>query len=109
MRPFPIFFVVWIALGVAGSLLFYVSKNARFKRRIFPWYVILTSTLFILFGLGIGFPLQMLYIMVPVVGLIAFLNIISTKFCDNCGRTITNQPWFTKVESCPKCGAKLND
>jgi hypothetical protein len=106
---FSIFFVVWIALGAAGFFLFYVSKNVRFKRRFFPWYVILTSLLFILFGLGIGFPLRMLLIMVPVLGLIACLNIISTKFCDNCGRTLTNQAWFTKVEYCAKCGAKLND
>jgi len=111
MRPdiFPIFFVVWIALGVAGFFLFYVSKNVRFKRRFFPWYVILAGVLFISFGLGMGFHLQMLFIMVPAVALITFLNIKSTKFCNSCGRTIINQVWFTKVEYCGKCGAKLND
>ena len=105
---FPIFFVAWIALGVAGFFLFYVSKNVQFKKRYFPWYVILGGVLFISFGLGMGFPLEMLYFMVPAVALITFLNIKSTKFCDNCGRTIINQMWFTKVEYCAKCGAKLN-
>ena len=106
---FPVFLVVWIALGVAGFFLFYVSKNVRFKKRYYPWYAILGGVLFIAFGLGMGFTLEMLYFMVPAVALITFLNIKSTKFCDNCGRTIINQMWFTKVESCAKCGAKLND
>jgi hypothetical protein len=105
---FPIFFVVWVALGIAGFFLFYVSKNVQFKKRYFPWYVILAGVLFISFGLGTGLPLEMLYFMVPVVALITFLNIRSTKFCDNCGRTIINQAWFSKVEYCAKCGAKLN-
>ena len=105
---FPIFFVVWVALGVAGFFLFYVSKNARFKKKYFPWYAILAGVVFISFGLMIGFPSEMLYLMVPAVALITFLNIKSTKFCENCGRTIINQMWFTKVEYCAKCGAKLN-
>ena len=105
---FPIFFVVWIALGVAGFFLFYVSKNVQFKKRYFPWYAILAGVLFISFGLGMGFPLEILYFTVPGVALITFLNIRSTKFCDNCGRTIINQAWFSKVEYCGKCGAKLN-
>ena len=106
---FPIFFVIWVALGVAGFFLFYVSKNVQFKKRFFPWYVILAGVLFISFTLVMGFPLGVLYFMVPAVALITFLNIKSTKFCGNCGRTVINQMWFTKVEYCEKCGAKLND
>jgi len=111
LRPdiFPIFFVVWLALGLAGFFLFYVNKNVQFKRRYFPWYVILGGVLFISFGWVMRFSLQMLFLMVPAVALITFLNIKSTKFCDGCGRTIINQMWFTKVEHCAKCGAKLND
>ena len=106
---FPIFFVVWIALGVAGFFLFYINKNVQFKKKYFPWYIILVGVLFIFFTLGTGFPLEMLYVMVPAVALITFFNIKSTKFCNNCGRTIINQMSFTKVEYCAKCGAKLNN
>ena len=106
---FPVFFVVWAALGVAGFFLFYRGKDAQFKRKYFPWYVILTGVLFISFGLGMGLPPEMLYFMAPAVALITFLNIKSTKFCDRCGSTIVNQMWFTKAEHCAKCGAKLND
>ena len=107
-ETFPIFFVVWIALGVAGFFLFYVSRNVQFKKKYFPWYVILAGVLFVFYALGMGLPSEMLYFMVPVVVLITFLNIRSTKFCDNCGRTIFKQTWFTRVEYCAKCGAKLN-
>ena len=106
---FPIFFVTWIVLGVVGFFLFYVSKNVQFKKRYFPWYTILVGVLFISFSLGMGFPLEMLYFEVPAVALITCLNIKSTKFCGNCGRTIINRMWFNKVEYCAKCGAKLND
>lgn len=41
-------FVVWIAVGVAGFFLFFVSKNVAFKRRYFPWYVILAEFCFYL-------------------------------------------------------------
>ena len=109
MDIFPVFFVVWIVLGITGFFLFYVSKNVQFKRKYFPWYVILGGVIFVLFGLGMGLPVAMLFIMLPVVTLITLLNIKSTRFCDNCGRTIINQMWFSKVEYCAKCGAKLND
>ena len=105
---FPVFFVVWISLGFAGFFLFYLSKDVTFKKRYFPWYLVLTGFLFIVFGLSMGLPLTIMYIMVPAVALITFLNIRSTKFCDACGRTIIDQNWFSKVEFCSKCGAKLN-
>jgi hypothetical protein len=106
---FPVFFVVWVALGLAGFFLFYRGKDAQFKRKYFTWYVILAGVLFISFGLAMGFPSEALYFMVPAVALITYLNIKSTKFCDNCGSTIVNQMWLTRAERCAKCGAKLNN
>jgi hypothetical protein len=106
---FTIFFVVWIALGISGFFLFYVNKDIRFKKRYFPWFSIFTGVLFISFVLGTGFPVQVLFLMVPAVTLITYLNIKSTKFCDSCGRTIINQMWFNKIEYCGRCGAKLID
>lgn len=111
MKPeiFPIFFVFWIALAVAGFFLFYANKNVRFKKKYFPWYVIFSSILFLSFTVKMGTPLETLFFIVPVLALITFLNIRATKFCDHCGRTIINQMWFTKAEYCAKCGARLDD
>ena|SRR5215208_4959208 len=111
MKPdiFPIFFVVWAVLAVVGLFLFYVNKNAQFKRKYFPWYIILTGVLFCSFILVMGFPVLVMFIVVPVIAIISYLNIKSIKFCDNCGKTLVNQAWLIKPENCAKCGAKLND
>lgn len=98
----------WIALMVASFFLFYVNKNVRFKKKWFPRFVVLIGVLFIAFVVWMGAPLAVLFFMVPVIAL-TFLNIRMTSFFDNCGRTITNQMFFSKPEYCAKCGAKLND
>lgn len=85
MNIFGIFSAIWVALGVSGFGLFFVSKNVRFKRRYFPWYVTLVGLLFIWFGLQMGLPLRLFFILVPAVALITFINVKVTKFCDNCG------------------------
>jgi hypothetical protein len=40
---FPYFIAFWVLLGVAGFLLFYVSNDAAFKRRYFPWFASFTG------------------------------------------------------------------
>ena len=105
---YPILFVAWIGLGVAGFFLFFVNKNLQFKKTYFPIYIILVGALFIAFSMGLGMRPNALYIVVPFVVLISFLNIESTKFCDTCGGTIINQIWFGKLDHCPKCGASLH-
>ena len=106
---FPILAVVWILFGAAGALLFYVSKNVKFKKKYFPWFVMLAGAMALCLALGMGFSVGMLFFMLPFVALVAILNIKLTKFCENCGSTIMNQMWATNFESCAKCGAKLND
>jgi hypothetical protein len=100
--------VLWVALVAAGIYLFYVSKDVRFKRRYLPRYIVLIGALCIYSTVRAGFPLEMMYFIVPAVALVTFLNIRALKFCDSCGRTIVNRTVFTETEYCPKCGAKLN-
>jgi hypothetical protein len=107
-------FIFWIALGIIGTILFYFSKNVQFKKKYFRWYIILIGVLFT-FWIGVSEPwLVVLFFILPAVSLISFLNIKYTIFCDNCGRTVYNNPWlsnpwFSKVEYCAKCGAKLKE
>ena len=102
-----IFMATWIALGIAGFFLFHVNKNARFKKKCFPWFVAFVGVLFIAFVAGMGAPLELLLFMVPFVALITFLNIRGTSFCDNCGRT-SYSTFLSRPEFCAKCGAKLD-
>lgn len=104
-RAFFIVFGIWVLLGAAGSWLFYVNRNVRFKRKYFPWYASLAGTLFVAFVAVTGFPLPGVACMVPVVALITYMNIRGTQFCDACGRTVIQQSFFSRPKFCPKCGA----
>src|ERR671939_1982377 len=105
---FPFLIVAWIVLCVGGFFLFYINRNAQFKRKYFPWYAIIAGSLFLSMALEMGNPLLSLVVMGPITAIITFINIKTTKCCANCGGTIVNQMRFTKSEYCPKCGGKLN-
>ena len=103
---FPIF---WITLGIVGFFLFFVSKNVEFKKKYYPWYVVLVGVVFASFIMMTGMPIFPLVIFLPVIALITYLNLRNVKFCDSCGKTIVNRAWFSKVSYCSNCGAKLED
>ena len=95
-------------------MVFYLGKNAAFKRRWFPRFSIFAGGLFLAFvtafiGVGPGAKggLLVLTLMVPMLVLITFLNIKMTKFCDKCGATLINSNWFVPMRFCSKCGAAL--
>jgi len=112
MRPdvaFSIFVATWAVLMIAGFFLFHVNKNARFKRKYFLWFVVLVGVLFIAFVAGMGAPLEILLFMASVAALIAFLNVSGASVRDTCGRTIIHKIFFSKLEYCARCGAKLDN
>lgn len=106
------FIGTWIILAIVGYVLFYVSRNVAFKRKWLPRYVVLVGILFIIFSATITALSSsqremwwMLVAMIPVISLISVMDIKMTKFCDNCGATLTPQVGFASMKFCPKCGA----
>src|ERR1700737_2781954 len=89
-----IVFAVWIVIGIGATCFFFGSKNAKLKRRVFPWFVIGAGATFVVYVILTTdrSPFELLFF--PVIGLITFLNIRMTKFCDSCGAMIFNQTWF---------------
>ena len=104
---FPIFFGVWVVLGLFSGAFFFLGKNASLKRKVWPPFTIATAVLFVAFVWAMGFPSQVFLIMIPAVALITFLNLRSVKFCDACGKTIMSQNPFSPPQFCSKCGGKL--
>lgn len=100
--------VTWVVLGVAGTLLLFLSRDASLKRRLFRPYVFLVGVLFLVFLLGSWIPSLAYLIIVPAVALIIGLNIYLTQFCDTCGRTIVSNNMFSRASFCPKCGARMS-
>lgn len=104
---FPIFFGVWVVLGLFSTGFFFLSKNATLKRKAWPPFVVTTSILFAGFVWAMGFPAQILLIFLPVLALITFLNLRAVQFCNSCGATIMSQNPLVKPAFCSKCGAGL--
>jgi hypothetical protein len=104
---FPIFFGTWVVLGVIGFVIFSLGKDAKLKRKLWPPFVIGTALLFAFFVSLMGFPAFTFIFMGPMLVLIVYLQLKNTKFCDNCGKTIMNQNFFSKPKYCFKCGEKL--
>ena len=104
---FPIFIGVWVVLGLASAAFFFLNKDASLKRKVWPPATIGVGVLFLGFVWLMGFPAEVMYIAVPAVALITFLNLRAVQFCDSCGKTLMSQNPFSKAEFCSKCGAKL--
>jgi hypothetical protein len=104
---FPIFFGVWVVLGLFSAGFFFLNKNAALKRKVWPPFVIATGVLFVGFTMVMGFPSSMLFVVVPAVALITFLNLRAVQFCNSCGATIMSQNPLSKPSFCSKCGAAL--
>jgi hypothetical protein len=103
---FPFF---WVILGILGFFLFYVNNNAEFKKKYFPWYVIMAGVIFGICLIFAGMPPFALIIFIPAIALITFLNLHFIKFCSSCGKTISTNTWPSKVKYCSNCGAKLDE
>jgi hypothetical protein len=105
---FKIFFIFWVILGVGSFLFFRFYKNLELKKKLWVPFII---TIGIIFGSFVWFmvrDLRVLYLLVPAIAFISFLNIKLNRFCNSCGRLIYNAMWFSKMEFCPKCGAKFS-
>lgn len=56
-----------------------------------------------------NFVIPMIFLCVPFVALISWLNIRNTYFCENCGKRTTSRNPFVRLVYCPRCGAKFED
>lgn len=107
-RVFAIFMITWLVLGAIASYLFYFNKNVELKRKAWPLFNIFVGVLFVGFISQMGFPQQMLFIAIPGVAIIVFLNMRSVNFCSNCGRIAQARTPLAKAEFCSHCGANVD-
>jgi hypothetical protein len=103
----PWFIGTWIVLGLISLWVFFISKNIGLKKRLIPLFNAGVGILFTGFVLLTTGQPRILLFVIPAVCVIGFMNYRMIKVCDTCGRTITNNVWFSKMEYCSKCGAKL--
>jgi hypothetical protein len=109
-HTFQLFIGVWVVLGLGSAAFFYFNKNTALKRRVMPPFVIFTSILFLAFVWVTGAPIQVFYVFVPAVAVIAFINIRKYEVLRFLWQT---KLWnygpnlFSPAKFCSKCGAPL--
>jgi hypothetical protein len=106
-QVFPVFFGVWVVLGLFSAGFFFLNKNAALKRKVWPPFLVATGMLFLGFMWAMGLPAEAFFLAVPAVALITLLNLRAVRFCNSCGATLMSQNPFTRPTFCSKCGAKL--
>lgn len=106
---FPVFIFVWIAFGIASWIFILTRSTAASKRKWFCRICILAGIIFGLFTALVMIawrqPLPLLFVL-PFIGLIMWLNIKMTRFCDSCGKMTVCQNILNPFKFCPKCGTE---
>ncbi|MBB4634250.1 zinc ribbon domain-containing protein [Longimicrobium terrae] len=101
---FLTFAVVWLSLGIGGTLYIRSLPTAAEKRRAHRVLAVIAGVAFGAFATWL-FPPSAVF-MLPAIVLITMLNLRNTRFCDQCGKMTQVQP-FQRVDFCPRCGAPL--
>lgn len=99
-------FILTLLLGLSAFLPTYLGGEIALKRKVFPWYLGLSSACFVGFLAALGFS-GYLGILAPVVGLIALLNLRQTRYCNACDRAHVPSRRFTPTV-CSQCGGALH-
>jgi hypothetical protein len=103
--PIPMIWC-WVCAAVLPfGLFFSFSKNARLKRRAWPWYLVCCDAALIVAACYTD-P-GALVLVIPGLITITILNLKLTKFCDSCGKTIAGRLMKEPV-ACSRCGADLD-
>ena len=105
--PSIVVFVLLAIILTAGQVVLLMDGNAATRRRWFPWYVVFTTALAVLWFVTMG-----AWIVSVVVAAVAsywdYVWITGTRFCSRCGvMTPPPNPFFGSDRTRCRCGADL--
>jgi hypothetical protein len=105
---FPAAFAGFVLIAGLGSAFFLFARNARLKRRLWPWWLAATGLMFLVFAWYISQGTAWIYlILLPAVVFFSYVNLRRVRFCDRCGRTVMPTTGFAAARFCSSCGAEL--
>jgi hypothetical protein len=98
--------VIWVILVAPNAIFYLVNKDARFKRRIHPWwmwsigFVMMSSTFWLERDrMNPGYAL----LIVAINAAFSFYYTKAIVFCDTCGKTMFRIYPFQKTVNCSTC------
>ncbi len=104
-----VYFISYGLLALLTYIFIYRNKDINLKRKWHTHVCIANSLLFfivILFFVLYGFPFQTIYMTIPALIFITYIQIKTTIFCDSCGKMSSSVSFIKKDSFCSKCGAK---
>ncbi len=107
MWKFWAFMALWIPLVLFNIWFTYYYENPRVKRVGYPLLVIVSAVLFAAFPVWMGVPFWALFILLPVVALIAALNLKLRAVCPSCGHLTFRHNLVEELGYCPRCGGRI--
>lgn len=105
IQPASVVFVAWVVFAAVGTYLFYIRRDAAFKRRYLPWYLSVAGSASLGAALVFGVPPLVVLLMVPVVVGFGAVNVALTRFCAACGQTMFGSLY--RPRWCSRCGGRL--
>jgi hypothetical protein len=87
-------------------MIFFYLATPQLKHRVFPYGVVLSGTLMLLFVYLMGGKSQFYFALVPVAAII-FLNIQTVRICSQCGTMNNPTGFFSVARYCRHCGTAL--
>ncbi len=104
---FVVFVFVLLILKVGLTSFLLMSRDAAFKRKVYPPLAIAGSVIYLLFGWAMGTDPRTLLLIAPFVAVSTYMGLRKVRFCDGCGSTIWSEERFSPPQYCSECGAKL--
>jgi hypothetical protein len=110
MHWLVVFWIIYGCIAIVGTIFFYLMDNhAALKRRLWPWYIVLTGVLFLALLKVAGFRLWVVLLMsVPAVGF-GIVNYRRIRFCPKCGTISIGMLFLRAANVCSACGTPLDN
>ena len=110
MTPVQIAFIIaWLAMAIVGTVLFQHGRDAKRKRRLFPWYIASCWLIVASYLCYYGRRFASLLLLLLLITLMFGRAIRATRFCDACGAMSVRGLLSNKNKPCSRCGATLDD
>ncbi len=97
--------VCFMALGYA---FFALNRNAALKRVVWPFFLGAVCVYFLI-RMALHGPIQILFVIGPILAFVFFVGLRAAVFCPSCGSTFRNMNLWGGAKLCPKCGANCGE